>query len=263
MRTTPGSLRRFPSHNPPTVDRRQTPGRGRSGNLAHAGLSPCHPSAKEGHTRYRKTVRTPGPGQRLLKSGHNNRKIGAQVVKGKWKGFPIYMLTLEERATCPRDCLHWLDCYGNEMHWSHRFSCGEELEAGLEYELGYLQRRHPRGFLIRLHVLGDFYSAAYVRRWADWLKVFPALHVYGYTARNPVSRIGMAIVDTKARHPERFAMRFSNWPVLVWGANTIRRIARGRQPEGIVCPEQSGDTDCCGTCGLCWTTPANIAFIQH
>jgi hypothetical protein len=45
--------------------------------------------------------------QRVLKDGHQSRKIGKFVTKGKMRGFPIFTLTLEERATCPRSCLAW------------------------------------------------------------------------------------------------------------------------------------------------------------
>ena len=28
----------------------------------------------------------------------------------------MYTVTLEERATCPKTCKHWYDCYGNTAH---------------------------------------------------------------------------------------------------------------------------------------------------
>ena len=91
-------------------------------------------------------------------SGRHNRKIGQTVMKGRLKGFPIYQLSLEERATCPRDCTHWLDCYGNTMGWGRRVKHGPELEAALPGEVQAFSEQHPAGFLLRLHGLGDFYS---------------------------------------------------------------------------------------------------------
>ena len=38
---------------------------------------------------------------KALKSGSELRKIGAVVLKGEWRDFPIYVLNLEERRTCP------------------------------------------------------------------------------------------------------------------------------------------------------------------
>jgi hypothetical protein len=111
--------------------------------------------------------------------------LGKKVRKGKYKGFPIVTLTLEERKTCPSSCAHWSDCYGNNMPFATRYDVGPEFENMLELELKELQRKYPNGFLVRLHILGDFYSVSYVAKWAKWLTMFPALHIYGYTANNP------------------------------------------------------------------------------
>jgi hypothetical protein len=69
--------------------------------------------------------------QRVLKDGHQSRKIGKFVTKGKMRGFPIFTLTLEERATCPRSCLQWATCFGNNMQAAERIVAGPELEAAL------------------------------------------------------------------------------------------------------------------------------------
>ncbi|MBY0515046.1 MAG: hypothetical protein K2P78_14230, partial [Gemmataceae bacterium] len=56
----------------------------------------------------------------ILVSGHSNVKIGRDVRKGKLKGYWIYTLSLEERATCPTSCEHWRSCYGNAMPFAKR-----------------------------------------------------------------------------------------------------------------------------------------------
>ena len=94
----------------------------------------------------------------LLIKKSTNVKLGKKVTKGKWKGFPIFTLTLEERATCPRSCQHWATCYGNNMMYAYRYEAGLALENMLEIELADLQAKHPKGFLVRLHILGDFYQ---------------------------------------------------------------------------------------------------------
>ena len=150
--------------------------------------------------------------EKLIKKSTND-KLGKKVRKGHFKGFPIYTLTLEERATCPKSCVHWLDCYGNNMRYAYRYQSGSALEAMLETELAELQRKHPQGFLVRLHILGDFYSVSYVAKWASWLGKFPALHVYGYTANQPNASdselywsINLSLRDNANG---RFAVRFS------------------------------------------------------
>lgn len=243
------NLRRFTEHKPS----------GNPNTLAHD-----HPAAVNATTRYPQTVIFSGFANRILKSGHNSRKIGAYVVKGKWSGMPIFTLTLEERATCPDTCRHWLDCYGNKMHWSERLMPGPELEWRIAHQLEELQDAHPEGFVVRLHVLGDFYSLAYACRWIEWLETFPALHVFGYTSWSPDTEIGKFLDEKSRCRWDRFAMRFSNAGLRERGTLTIYEAPKGPTVlDGIVCPAQTGRTDCCGTCGLCWQTRRNIVFLAH
>lgn len=194
----------------------------------------------------------------VLVSGHNSRKIGKMVTKGEWKGFPIYTLTLEERATCPRSCEMWNGCYGNRMPWSLRWPAGEETEASIAIELARLQERFPSGFVVRLHVLGDFYSVSYVQLWRAWLKQFPALHVFGYTARTKDDPIGRAVQEIAREQWDRFAIR-SSGAVLDLPAALV-----GAEHAGIVCPVETGASECCATCSLCWAAKdKTIVFLEH
>lgn len=247
-----GVLRRFDSHRP-------------VGKPKVLGL---HVKAvTEGRTLYPKTRCDPDH-HRILKSGINSRKIGNKIVKGKWMGMPIYTLTLEERATCPGTCVHWRSCYGNKMHRAQRFPAGVETEFGIAAELHVLNREHRRtGFAVRLHVLGDFYSVEYVEFWLKCLKRFQRLRVFGFTSWPPDTDIGKAIVDARQKHWNRFAIRTSNAGLPKYGATTLRVDGYGEYinpgDAGIVCPAQTEKTDCCGTCGLCWQTTSNIAFLEH
>jgi hypothetical protein len=127
-----------------------------------------------------------------LVSGHNSAKIGARIRKGPWRGFPIYTLTLEERATCPSTCTLWRECYGNAMPFARRHEHGPMLIDYLECEIAQKARMHPKGFAVRAHVLGDFWSEEYVREWHRWVAAVPQLHVWGYTAHKVDSEIGRA-----------------------------------------------------------------------
>lgn len=223
-------------------------------------LSPDHPAVVDGRTLFPKSVIHPSTADRLLKSGHNQRKIGKRVTKGRWAGAWIYCLTLEERATCPSTCQHWRSCYGNNMHWSQRFIAGRSLELRLWAELEALDRQHRRdGFIVRLHILGDFYSVEYVRFWERALGAFPALRVYGYTARTLADPIGIELQRLSDSRWDRFAMRFSGR----WGDRGATTFEEGEQPTGIPCPAQNGGTECCATCGLCWQTVREISFVSH
>ncbi len=215
------------------------------------------------------TVVSPADSPSLLISGHNNRKIGKVVTKGEWAGMPIYTLTLEERATCPSTCFMYSKCYGNAMHMARRHKHGPELEAYLKAELIDLADEHPDGFIVRLHVLGDFYSVEYVRFWQRMLGQLPQLRIFGYTARSigTADGIGSAIAVLNGAYTSRSFIRFSSDKYRPMGATVITRMPESSVvPEGVVCPAETSDTDCCATCGLCWS-PAmkqkTIVFVAH
>jgi Gene product 88 len=225
-------------------------------------IGPLNPAFRGGRSIFPSRIFAPDEVARLLKSGHQSRKIGKEVRKGSRYGWPIFTLTLEERASCPRSCDEWASCYGNNMQAAERIEHGPELIAGLEVELAALQRAHPAGFMVRLHVLGDFYSAEYVSFWARMLAALPALHLFGFTARAPASEIGR-LVDRMTLEAgwARCAIRFSG---SLSKARASRVIGPGESDAGaILCPAQTGATETCGTCALCWHSERSIAFQRH
>jgi hypothetical protein len=218
---------------------------------------------------YRKGVKPVSAVKRVLVSGHSNVKIGRDVRKGKlFRDYWIYTLTLEERATCPRSCGHWESCYGNNMPWAKRIEHGKPLLRALENEIRDLLftkwgRPRPRvGILIRLHALGDFWSPEYVAFWDGMLKLHPRLAVFGYTARRLDDPIGYAIARVKYRHGRRFAIRYSDGGFDDDCTVSIREEDEC-PPDAFICPEQTGKTRGCGTCGLCWNSTRNVAFLEH
>jgi len=223
-------------------------------------LSTLDHAHRYGRSLFPSRVYDPDEVGRVLKTGHQSRKIGKTVVKGRRRGWPIFTLTLEERATCPRTCQAWAYCYGNNMQAAERISPGAELEDALWLELEALQEKHPGGFLVRLHVLGDFYDLQYVDMWRRALISFPALHAFGFTARLPGTEIGDALLPLIMEQWGRFSVRFS-------GADLDRKSSEieGSRPDSqaITCPAQSGATDCCATCSLCWASDVSISFERH
>ena len=184
------------------------------------------------------------------------------VKKGKFKGYVIFTLTLEERATCPRECYHWDNCYGNNMAFAHRIEHGPALEAKLQEEIAELCSTY-KGVIVRLHVLGDFYSSMYVLLWGKLLKLYANLAVWGYTGHDKNSSIGHIIDLVRQTYGSRFSVRFSNDLDYAFSANSTERAApvKGRS---FVCPEQTGDVANCANCALCWTaTDRQVLFMTH
>ncbi len=201
-----------------------------------------------------------------LVSGHSNVKIGRDVRKGKlFRGYWIYTLTLEERATCPRSCHHWDTCYGDHMPFAKRIDHTDEsaLYSSIRNQLKIeLNRSGRAGVLVRLHALGDFFSIDYIKFWGELLIENPRLAVFGYTAWSKGEPMGDMIQAMKKMFGRRFSIRWSGN-----GPGTDRALAivnaESCPPTAFVCPEQTYKTAACATCGLCWNTDKNVAFLEH
>jgi len=223
-------------------------------------VKPWHPAARNGGTIFGQTVTPAAMADRVLKSGEHNRKIGKMATKGRWKGMPIYTLTLEERATCPRSCLEWLTCYGNNMGRAPRIHDDGFLTLRLAAELAHYSAVHEAGFIVRLHVLGDFFSVEYVHFWRRMLHKFANLRIFGFTARLPSTEIGREVLYLIRDFEDQALFRVSggNQPLLCSEVVETAELA-----TGVVCPAQLDPERCCATCGLCWQTDRTISFIQH
>ena len=229
-------------------------------------LADDHPAIVEARPLFPKTVAA-SVSPRLFVSGENSRKLGKQVMKGEWVGLPIYQLTLPERTTCPAHCHAWNSCYGNAMPFARRHQPGKELEEYIPREILDLVRRHPAGFVVRLHVLGDFYSADYVSMWFNLMREHKGLHLFGYTARDEEHdrNIFSRIMVMNSVWPKRCSIRYSRKEPGYMHAIIVKPEQEVTQ-DVILCPAQTEKSQCCATCALCWSPAAfekTIAFIEH
>ena len=196
-----------------------------------------------------------------------NPKLGKKVTKGIHADSEMFTLTLTERETCPSDCFHWDDCYGNNMMFAHRIDHSNQ-NVLQKYIVRDLTNLKGKKVLIRLHVLGDFFNVNYVKFWKFMLLMFPNVSVFGYTATNVNSKIKQSreiateIKKLTARFKERFAIRFSNDENDLFSANSFDN-EKPQKGISIVCPEQEGKTATCGTCGFCWTSGKRVLFKTH
>ena len=221
---------------------------------------------KPAFTMYPKSVKFLGEYKHNVLKQSKNPKLSKDrlpvVKKGQFKGYVSYTLTLEERATCPRECYHWDDCYGNNMMFAHRIQHGPELEKRIKAEVAELCDTY-KGVIVRLHVLGDFYSRAYVWTWAELLFAFDNLAIWGFTGHAPDSDIGIEIKFCRDKFGERFSVRFSNAPTHQFSANSAD-LYQPEKGKSLVCPEQTGKSESCAACTVCWSAPdKQILFLTH
>jgi len=229
-----------------------------------------------------------------LKEGTNNKKLcgdkGHKVpttIKGRWLNMPIFSLTLVERETCPPYCKFIRLCYGNDMILAHRYQITDEVLDLIEGQLQSLNRIHKFGFIVRLHVLGDFDTPEYAAFWNMCLSFYKRLHIWGYTARlkfspvderyNPIDSQIFSIVESMNKnHSDRCLIRFSGYednPEEVdyrVALSESEPLAQKLLKEGkaTICPyqikhEKTGQrlTSSCSSCGLCWNDKVKRAII--
>jgi hypothetical protein len=149
------------------------------------------------------------------------------------------------------------------MPFAHRLEHGAELENRLYDEVNAkctMARTKGRKVLVRLHVLGDFYSSEYVYLWHRLLSINPNLNVWGYThvTADDDYPTYKALHRMRIDFGDRWAVRWSDT------GGYFSANSEELSYEGIVCPEQEGKTKACTTCSLCWDAPdKNIIFKTH
>jgi len=212
-------------------------------------------------TIYKKSKKLPADFT-VLKKGSSNKKLGYTVTSKKWRGKKIYSLTLVERETCPTSCHHWDDCYGNNMPFAHRFTT-EGLTDKIEDELQTLIKKHPKGIVVRLHVLGDFYSYEYIAFWNMMLLKYPTLSIFGYTALDEGTQEADYIMRLNELFSDRCLVRFSRSKEHNEQPHAYYAAEESFSGKHFDCPEQSGKLPSCASCGLCWMSPRTVRFLTH
>ena len=148
------------------------------------------------------------------------------------------------------------------MPFAHRLEHGPELVRRIARELEELCATR-RGVLVRLHVLGDFYSPEYVQAWHGFLARYDNLAVWGYTHRRPWSAIGTELEANRRAYGPRWSVRWSDKPELTFSSNS-ENLDQRQKGHAFVCPEQEGKTKSCATCALSWEQPnQRVIFLDH
>lgn len=217
---------------------------------------------EKGCTAYTKQVRSPySCGMTRVTA---NKKMGGGdnfITVGEWKDREMFQVSLEERATCPDSCpfKHQGGCYGDNMPFATRLSHDEPemLLTRLELDL-FRYRNACRPPVVRLHVLGDFFSVGYAKFWVEAARSNKCA-VFGFTAHQPDSEIGRVL--NAGRWVDGFRMRFSHY-LGPCGALVAGVTPAWDTVESVRCPHEIYGIHC-KDCGLCWETETPILFTYH
>jgi hypothetical protein len=99
--------------------------------------------------------------------------------------------------------------------------------------------------------------------WRHLLAEFDNLAIWGFTGHKPTSYIGKAIQSVRVGFGERFAVRFSNAPEWQFSANSADLFEQVKN-KSVICPEQTGQTESCSTCTICWAAKdMQVLFQTH
>ena len=191
-------------------------------------------------TKYQKSRRTISDyPYSVIKRPKSDNKLGRRVTVGRFKGYAMYSLTLEERATCPKTCQRWADCYGNNMPFAHRLQHGLDLDHALFRDVGAACRDHPQGCLSGF-VLGDFYSPEYVGVWEELLATHDNLAAWIHAPER--SGLRPSALE-RCKIFKSLAIRHSDRP------RPLSALHESIAPPKITCPEQIGKTKSCELAG--------------
>lgn len=154
----------------------------------------------------------------------------------------------------------------NSVPFGHRYKHDENLTVAIKADLEHLMTKHKDGIVVRLHVGGDFPSVAYVEFWGGMLRKFPTLAIYGYTHWRQATPIGVAVQHLVQGFSDRAAIMRSdkdNHPEDKLPGAYVVEHGVTPNPNIVVCPQQTGKTLSCMTCGFCFSGKYPVQFLQH
>ena len=236
----------------------------------------------------------------VIKPAINNFKLSeykhstVQVQNSPFFGYEMGTITLEERATCNPDCIHFdseadTPCYGDNMHRAKRYIFDTQRFLADIDRIMNKRKVKASGFLLRNNILGDFHSIEQVEAFITALDRYENLVIFGYTRTYGKAvdiRLEQSILSL-SKH-DRYYLWFSGLTVETEGLY-IKAIASNpsalsdRNPlvpemddrnELFTCPAQRNDKaiNSCAACGICFNPSIvknrteksrNLLFITH
>jgi hypothetical protein len=202
-------------------------------------------------------------------------------------GQSIYHFDLPAVVTCPgRSAVCERVCYAAGRgrfrfpQVRKRLRCCYEQSRRADFADRMAGEIRRKGILVvRIHVSGDFFDAAYAAKWLAVMRQSPRAKFYFYTRSWRVAEIASVLeqmaalrccrawysIDHQTGVPERvprgvrlayLQVAAGEQPELADLMFRVRRLRRERQPLSLVCPQETAEGRShdanCGNCGRCW-----------
>lgn len=192
--------------------------------------------------------------------GKGNTKIGKNVYTFSTTAGPV-----SEGGTCP-GASEWCaaNCYAVRLtrYPSVTSRYNENRDA---VDAGMMPEVPANATMYRIHVSGDFDTAAYIHAWRFLVKSRPDVRFYAYTRSWRVPALRKALDALRAEpNMQLFASidpSIADVPPEGWRVAFIDDDSRF---AGLACPEQSGRKANCAECGYCFRGKrGNVQFATH
>lgn len=213
------------------------------------------------------------------------RSVRGLLVQGNRKiGAAIHHFDLPAILTCPgRSAVCEQVCYATQgrfrfrtvqarLQWCYERSQRPDFVTRMVREI-----RRKGVLVVRIHVSGDFYSAAYAEKWLNVMRQCPRVRYYWYSRSWRVPEVGAVLeqmaalrccrawysVDCATGLPERMpkGVRLAylqdqegQAPEHVDLLFVVRRWRRqaAKLALPMLCPHEVDKAETCGFCGKCW-----------
>lgn len=188
------------------------------------------------------------------------------ISRGNLKLGKLPSFSLPVMTTCPGKtpfCDHF--CYGLKGMFTLeqiKAKNEERLDASLKDNfvsiiIEEIRKTHAPAF--RLHVIGDFYSTDYIKKWIEIATILDKISFFGSTRSwrcdflaktlkefRDLPNVFMKASIDATDHLDPFSCGWKVWSI---------------EGEGVLCPHDFKLVEDCASCGRCWTQKdANVTF---
>ena len=199
--------------------------------------------------------------------GVKNISIG----KGNLKLGNIKNFSLPSGISCPGKSVWCKNCYAEKYEKRYKnclVAYGRNLKLSRQSSFSNLvigQLKSTKGFNVRIHPSGDFYSQEYIN---DWIKICKKLNDHNfwcYTRSWVVPELFIKLKElNKLKNIQIFLSTDPTMDLPDYENFRIAFVEDDKRKNGLICLHDSGMRKSCDECGYCFKNKkGNIIFLKR